>query len=94
MTFKNKIIATMGAAAIMVSAASASALTIGVYSENSSAETAAGAIITGQGHTFVNLSSLSAASLSTLDIAWYMNSSNSVQGQIGNAAAISKLAAY
>lgn len=78
-----------GIAVLSFASSAANALTIGVFSENASAETNAGNLITGQGHTFVNLSNLSAGNLSGLDIAWYLNSSNDSQGQAGNAAAIS-----
>jgi PEP-CTERM motif len=79
----------ISAALLLFASSQANALIIGVYSENAAAETGVSAAITGQGHTFVNLSNLAAGSLGSLDIAWYMNNSNGAQGQAGNAAAIS-----
>jgi hypothetical protein len=86
---KSKLATVAAFSAVLFAAGSASALTIGVYSENVVAQGVAGNIVSGQGHTFVNLPSLAAGSLMGLNVVWYMNEDNNVQGQVGNAAAVS-----
>lgn len=78
----------LGVSVLGVFATSADAAVIGVYSENGSALSEAGDIVSNQGHTFRNLNNLSSSSLSGLDMAWYMNESNGSQGQANNAGAI------